>query len=86
MAMPKAIDWVKRKVSMNQGLVRQHAAGNHRHAMDVMALCSMQHAVAVQAIDVPSHDFGITLCDLLNALAPAFRSQFEMLGTEFRDH
>jgi len=71
---------------MDQGLVRQHAARHHRYAVDVMALCTLQNAVAVEAEDVPSDHFGIAFRNLLNALAPPFWRQFEVLGAEFRDH
>ena len=71
---------------MDQGLVRQHAARHHCHAVDVMALRTLQNAIAVQAVDVPSNHFGIAFRNLLDALTPSFRRQLEVLGAEFRDH
>jgi len=64
------------EAGMKQGLIRQHAAGYHRHALDIVSLGSLQNTVAVQAIDVPSNHLGVAFGDLLDTLTPALWREF----------
>jgi hypothetical protein len=71
---------------MEQGLIRQHTAGHHGHAVDIVSLRSLQNTVAVQTIDVPSNHLGIAFGDLLDTLTPAFWREFQVLGPKLGDH